>query len=235
MTAQHDRYEQDVAAFLLGALDEDEPRELERHLDDCAHCRAELERLRVAADALPRSVMQVNPPPSLKASLMAVVEGEPSAHVQPRARKRLRGALPALGRMRPAVAWVSASFLLAVGIACGWGITQLTEDDSRVIAAQVDAERVPSGSASLVVPEGDDVAVLRVAGMPSLLSDATYQVWLKRDGHVVSQGLFTVGEDGRGSAAVPEALDDADAVLVTREAAGGARAPTEDPILSVEL
>jgi anti-sigma-K factor RskA len=232
-----DRYEQDLAAYLLGALEEHEARELEQHLEGCAHCRAERERLRLAADALPRSVLQVAPPPSLKESLMAEVEPESPAVSRPRARRRLRELLPDLGGMRPTLAWVSAAFLLAVGIATGWGITQLGgSEDSRVIRAQVDERRIPSGSASLVIPEeGKDGAILRVNGMPSLVDNGVYQVWLERDGEVISQGLFSVSENGRGSAAVSDRLTDADAVLVTREAAGGARAPSEQPILRVKL
>jgi anti-sigma-K factor RskA len=231
-----DRYEQDLGAYLLGALEEDEARDLERHLDGCAHCSAELERLRLAADALPRSVLQVAPPPSLKESLMAEVERESAPAGRPRARRRLRDLVPDLGGMRPTLAWVSAAFLLAVGIATGWGVTQLGgSEDSRVITAQVDQQRVPSGSASLVVPEdGEDGAILRVNGMPTL-DDGVYQVWLQREGEVISQGLFSVSESGQGSAAVSDRLTDADAVLVTREAAGGARAPSEEPILSVTL
>jgi anti-sigma-K factor RskA len=233
----HDRYVEDLAAHLLGALEEDESRELERHLDDCDYCSAERERLRLAADALPRSVLQVAPPPSLKRSLMAEVEQGARAAEPKRARRSLRDLVPNLGGMRPTLAWVSAAFLLAVGIASGWGITQLSgSDDSRVITAQVDERRVPSGSASLVVPEeGEDGAILRVNGMPSLQSGDVYQVWLERGGEVVSEGLFSVSGDGRGSAAVADELTGADAVLVTREVAGGAMAPSEEPIVRVEL
>ena len=46
---------------------------------------------------------------------------------------------------------------------------------------------------------------------------------------------FEVEPDGEGAVAVPDDLSDAQAVLVTREARGGARAPTERPILSVPL
>jgi Anti-sigma-K factor rskA len=152
-------------------------------------------------------------------------------------RERLGRLVPSLTSMRPGVAWVSAAFLLAMGILGGWGITQLTDSqDSRVITAQVDKGRVPTGTATLVVPEeGDDGAILRVNGMPSLPSSGVYQVWLQRDGEVVSQGLFSVGEDGRGSAAVSDRLTGAEAVLVTREGPGGAMTPSEKPILRVTL
>jgi anti-sigma-K factor RskA len=228
----HERYEQDLGAYMLEALEEDESRALEQHLEDCAHCRAEQQRLRLAADALPRSVLQVAPPASLKASLMTEVYGEAPAAP----RRRLRDLLPDLGGMRPQLAWVSASFLLAVGIACGWGISQLAgSDDTRVITAQVDEKRVPFASASLVVPEDSDSgAILRVNGMPTLPTHRVYQVWIQRGRELTPGTLFNVGEDGTGTPAV-RSLADAEAVLVTREAAGGARAPSEEPILQVRL
>lgn len=232
MSEAHERFEQELGAYVLGALEDDESRALEQHLDDCAYCRAEQQRLQLATDALPRSVLQVAPPPSLRESLMAEVYGEAPAG----RRRRLRDLLPDLGGMRPQLAWVSASFLLAVGIACGWGITQLADsDDTRVISAQVDEQRVPFASASLVVHEDSDGgAILRVNGMPSLPSHRVYQVWIQRGRELAPGTLFNVGEDGTGTPAV-RSVDDAEAVLVTREAAGGARAPSEKPIVQVRL
>ena len=131
MSEAHERWEQDLAPYVLGALDDDESRVLEQHLEGCAHCRAERDRLRLAADALPRSVLQVEPPPSLKAALMEEVGRDAGEPARRPLGERLRRLLPDLVRMRPGVAWVSASFLLAVGIACGWGITQLTGPTTR--------------------------------------------------------------------------------------------------------
>ena len=65
--------------------------------------------------------------------------------------------------------------------------------------------------------------------------DSVYQAWVRRDGEVISQSLFHVGEDGDGAAAVTEDLKDVDEVMVTRESAGGAKAPSEEPVLSVKL
>ena len=235
MSQGHEAFEQDLAPYVLGALEEGDARELERHMDGCAHCRAERDRLRLAADALPRSVLQVEPPPSLKASLMAEVEGSAAPSSQ---RRRLRDLLPDLGGMRPALAWVSAAFLLAVGIACGWGITQLADGDgdgARTITAQVDEDELPLARANLVVPDdAEGGAILRVSGMPTLPSNRVYQLWIQQDGETVPGPLFSVGESGTGSPGL-RAVDDADAVLVTREPSGGARAPSEDPILRVDL
>jgi anti-sigma factor RsiW len=45
MTAEHDN----GAPYLLGALDDSEREAFEVHLEECADCREEVERLRPAA------------------------------------------------------------------------------------------------------------------------------------------------------------------------------------------
>jgi anti-sigma-K factor RskA len=242
MSDSHERYENDLAPHLLGALDPGEARTLEAHLEECAHCRAELERMRLAVDVLPRSVVQFSPPPSLKAELMEVVEREAAGgDAEPARSRRLRSLRarldPALVRIRPATAWASAAFLLFVGILTGVGASQLAGSDPRVVSASVDEQRVPFANASLVVhdEEDSDGAVLRVHGMPTLSSDRVYQLWVQRGDEVVPGALFSVGDNGTGSTAVTESLENADAVMVTREPNGGARAPSEEPLLTVEL
>jgi hypothetical protein len=51
----------------------------------------------------------------------------------------------------------------------------------------------------------------------------------------VPQPTFEVGDTGGGAVAIPDNLSGAQEVLVTRERRGGARAPTEEPILAVRL
>ena len=238
--SEHERFEADLAPYLLGALDPEEERGLEVHLLGCDHCRAELDRLRVAADALPRSVHQVTPPPSLKAGLMAVVEREAAsgaAAAAPRRTPWRARLVPGLTRLRPATVGVGAALLLAVGIAAGVGIAQLGDSgEARVLSAQVDDARAPSATASLLVPEdGAEGAILRVDGMPVLPAGRVYQLWVRRGEQVVPGPLFAVRADGRGGAAVTESVEDADAVMVTREPRGGARVPGEAPLLTVEL
>jgi anti-sigma-K factor RskA len=243
---EHAHHEESVGAYLLGALSEIEAKAYERHLEECATCREELERLRPAAEALPRSVTPVAPPPDLKASLMEVVREEArvrdSGPRRAEARERLGGLrqrlaalVPAHARMRPAAAWVSASFLLIAGVVTGFGVASLVSGDrERTVVASVDERRVPFASGSLRIAE-DGGAILRVHGMPELGSDKVYEAWVQRNGETIPQSTFGVGPDGSGAAAVPDALEDADAVLVTREPRGGARAPSEKPILRVKL
>lgn len=240
---RHTSYREQIGAYLLGALTEAERGAFEEHLASCPDCRAELEQLRPAADALPRSVEQVEPPPSLKASLMEVVEREareaaagagkqtwtaPPAQRRPPLRERLR--LPSLS---PAL--VAAA--LALGLVAGFAVAQLGGgDDSRTVVATVDEAQIPQGSGNLQLEdEGEDGAILRVSGMPDLRGARVYQAWIQRDGMIIPQPTFEVGGDGSGAVAVPEDLSGAQAVLVTREQRGGASAPSEEPILSVPL
>lgn len=68
-----------LASYCLGALDRDDLRDLERHLEGCDSCREELARLRPVVEALSGTVEQLEPPPSLKAGLMAQVNADLAA------------------------------------------------------------------------------------------------------------------------------------------------------------
>jgi anti-sigma-K factor RskA len=240
MSGDHERHQGNGAPYLLGALSELEQQAFESHLGHCASCREEVERLRPAAEALPRSVTPVAPPPGLKAALMEVVESESRERRAPVRRplgERLRGLIPNLGGMRPAAAWMSAAFLLAVGIGGGFGVARVTGgNDTRTVQANVDAARAPEASASLrVYGDGENGALLRAHGLPSLPRGRVYQAWVQRGREIVPQSTFDVGRDGGAATAVVEDLRDADAVMVTSEPRGGSMAPSEDPLLRIAL
>jgi anti-sigma-K factor RskA len=233
-TGDHATHRDEVGAYVLGALSDAERAAFEGHLVDCAECRTEVERLRPAADLLPRSVEQVEPPPSLKRSLMEVVErearereGVPAKERRAPLGERLRRALG--GPLRPALA--GAAVVLAVAI--GFGIAQLGggDEQGRTVVAQT---TLPDASGNLKIHD-DDSGTLEVRGMPSLEGGRVYQAWVQRDGMIEPEPTFEVGADGSGVVAVPEDLSDAQAVLVTREPRGGSRAPSEKPILTVTL
>jgi anti-sigma-K factor RskA len=234
----HPRFKDDVAAYLLGALDEGEVQDFETHMEGCPECRRDLEHLRPAADALPRSVEQMEPPPALKRSLMDVVEAEAREREPVRAGgswgARLRGLLPRTGGLRV----VMAVSLLAIGLAVGFEISELSDSSrvERTVAAKVDTQRAPLARASLRYEDsGARGGVLRTQGLPAVGRDRVYQAWVQRDGRYVPQPTFMVGTDGQGTVALPDDLSKASAVLVTREHRGGAQQPTENPILTVPL
>jgi anti-sigma-K factor RskA len=216
----HARFHDDIGAYLLGALDDGERAALERHLDRCGECAEEVERLRPAAEALPGSVEQLDPPPGLKTAIMAEV-------VRDAAPVRRERSLPWL-RFRPALALAAT---LLIGLAVAFGVTQLGDDDSRTVVATVD-EAMPAAGGSLSI-EGAE-ATLRLHDMPDLGERRVYQVWLQHDDRMVPARTFEVGGAGTGEVALQD-VSEADGVYVTREPRGGAQVPSEDPIVSVPL
>ena len=214
--SDHSRYQDDVGAYLLGALSDPERHAFERHLAGCGECREELERLRPAAEALPGSVVQLEAPPGLKKRLMAEVEGDSNVvALRPRRRRTL----------------LAVAAVLLLGVVVGFGVAQLGGDDSRTVTATV-ARAMPQAGGSLEV-SGDD-GTLRLHDMPELGADRVYQVWLKHGERLVPTRTFEVGSSGRGDVAL-HGVEDADGVFVTREARGGAQVPSEEPIVSVPL
>jgi anti-sigma-K factor RskA len=246
----HARFEEDIGAYLLGALANGEHQAFERHLATCHVCQDEVERMRAGADALPRSVEQYEPPPELKIALMEQVYADAPAAAagahEPRQRQRRSlaerlGIAGALARLTPQLAVAATLVVLAVGVVAGYGASQLGGDDgggaggARSVAAAVDTTRVGSGRATLVVPNDGGGAQLRVAAMPQPHAGQVYQVWLQRGGQVEPGPLFSVDRNGNGVGAVPGDLDGVTAVLVTRERAGGAQQPTEAPVVRAKV
>jgi anti-sigma-K factor RskA len=237
---RHELIQEDCGAYVLGALSDEEHTRFVRHLRECPVCRDEVDRLQHAADALPRSVTALQAPPSLKAAVMAEVQGDLPV---PRssAWTRLRRRTAALGRMRAPAISLSAAAVLIVGVALGFGVSRAVENgdsqSTRTVRAQFDRSRVADASGSLTIGSKSEDAggTLRVHGMPSLPPGQTYQVWLQRKGEMIPKALFSVGGDGNGLTAVDGDLGDSQAVLVTRERAGGARSPTGTPLLRVKL
>jgi len=223
--SDHTRYHDDVGAYLLGSLDDLERQAFERHVAGCGECQEELERLRPAADVLPGSVEQLEPPPRLKASLMEVVEREAreagAEQAAPRGpRLRLRFTRPAL-----------VAAVLLIGLAVAFAVAQLGGDETRTVAATVD-RATPQAGGSLRI--ADDRATLRLHDMPDLGGARVYQVWLQHGDRLVPTRTFEIGHSGAGRVELPD-VRDADGVYVTREARGGAQVPSEDPIVSVPL
>lgn len=233
MTASsHERFEHSAGAYLLGSLPELEARAFEQHVMACPRCHEELERLRVAVEALPRAVAPVSPPAGLRASLLETARGEAPGRAKRSTVASAHRLRAASRRMRAAVALISAALLLVVCLAAGWALAELAErEGEQTIAARVDHRRTPNASGSLLVPDGGrQGGILRVQGLARPRDGQVYQVWLRRGGEIAPGSLFTVRYDGSGTAGI-DRLDDVDAVMVTRERTGGAPAPTEPPVM----
>ena len=221
MTARdHEQHSDNLAPWLLGALPPLEAEVFERHLAGCDTCQREAARLRPALGALAGAAPDVEPPPELKASLMATVRAEAKTRAPARTRRRIWPVL------RPATALA----MVAVGVVIGVTATQISDDDGggRTIAAAVDRTRIQTGTAELHVDDSE--ARLVMHDLPDPGAGKVWEVWIQH-GERLDRGPVTEGDEVR----IPGGVEGADAVLVTRERAGGVDKATEPPVMKFDL
>jgi anti-sigma-K factor RskA len=226
--ADHRRWKDDVAAFLLGALEPGESAELERHVAGCVECQADLRRLRPAVDALPESVERLEPPARLRAEVLGRARAEaahPTAAAEPGAsgrRRPMRSWRPALG--------LAAIALIAAAVA-GYAIRDA--DSGGADSTTVVAGRSPAVTAQLVMEGGS--ATMHLANVGEMADDRVLEAWVQRDGEVErAGGLFVPDRDGRATAMIPD-MHAVEAVMVTSEPVGGSAAPTSAPIVTARI
>ena len=231
----HARWADATAAYLLGALDDEERQGYEAHAGSCPECREEIAFLRVATDALPASVAQHDAPPALKDRIMSVVHSEAEL---------LRAAGPEADRVavprrrdrrwwqfvpRSGLALAAACVVLVVGIGIGIG---LTGDDPR----NVTGDAPPGVKATLQLE--DDGGRLVLNGMDAPPEGKVMQVWLVHGENgkpEPTDALFRPNRDGSASVAVPGDMDGVTRVMVSEEPEGGSQSPTTAPSVDFKV
>ena len=221
---EHEMRRDDIAAYLLGALEPGEAAAVEQHLAACEECRSELKWLRPAARMLPESVERVEPPAQLRSRIMGEVEADAA---RKRSGIRLGGRMRALS-LRPAVG-VAVLALLVAGVA-GYGIRDSGSGSSTTTVA---AGHAPGVTAKMV--RDGDSGTLRLANVHQLPSSEVLQAWVQRGKRIESaKTLFVPNRDGTATAVIDD-MQGVNTVMVTAEPRGGSSYPTSEPIVSVAI
>ncbi len=235
---------QDAGAYVLGALEAGEAAAFSRHLDTCAICRDEVQRLRAAAERLALSAPQLAVPRSLRRRVRrGLRDGGRHAHsgaaprpVRPRPSRggaRSGISFARLGGSLPAAALLGVALLASGATYAGVELTRSrAEPHERVVRASV-----AGSAASAVVRVRSGRAELIVRGMPAPPAGKVYEVWLAREGQApaATSALFDVAADGSAAVDVPGDLRGVTDVLVTPEPRGGSAHPTHAPVISARL
>jgi anti-sigma factor RsiW len=221
----HEHSRDEVAAYALDALPDTERSALESHLEGCAECRAYLRWLRPAEAAVATSVEQLKPPRGLRRAVLA------------NARKVDREEpLPSRAGPRSFLARPTVAAALAVTIAAaliGGYVLRGSGTSTETVSAQATAA-APSGLEAHLVREGDS-GTLELTGLPLPKRGRVYEAWVRRSEDISPSTVFVPDRTGAAAVALPDQLQDADEVMVTREPAGGSQAPTTAPMLHVPL
>jgi len=216
--SDHIRWSEDLAAYMLGALEPGEAAEFERHLEGCERCRGEMRWFEPAVQTLPESVERQKPPRSLRENLMAEVR----ADVRPAKKPSPQWS------WRPAMAF--AAMVLVVAAVAGYEIGKGGGGDEG-------ASTVVSRSHGITVKmvrEGDG-GTLRLTGVHQLPPEKVLEAWVRREGKVEPvPALFVPDREGRASTQI-EDMSGVDTVMVTEEPQGGSEEPTSPPVVTMSV
>ena len=235
----HGQLEEAVASYALGALDDEERRDVEGllldHVPGCDSCRRMLADFREVAGDLALVAAPAGVRPGLEDELM----------------ERIRGVRPAAAAAPRRTRWwvraaIAAAFVAIAGMSL-WSVrlgSQLDEARLRTtelagaltLIGSPDAEtvRLGGGDGTLLFARRGSEAVLVARDLEDPGDGRLFQLWLMRAGTPVDAGTFL---PAGGVAILPLVRDAAgyDAVAVTIERAPGVRAPTSAPIFSASL
>ena len=236
----HEQASELLGAYALDAVEGEELAELERHLDECPRCRAELDSLREVAGALGTGVETV--PEGLWSSIAGRLPERAHDETPPPMPRLVRsGRTPADAASRRRHSRVAVAAVLGVGLINANNradnLQQAASGRSSTVSAalQTPGHRVVSlrdGKHMLavqfvVVPDGR--GYLLASHLPALASGKTYQLW----GIVASQpiSLGLLGPDPAEATFTMAGARRPTSLALTAEPAGGTAAPT-GPILA---
>lgn len=243
MTQSHP-FLDDVPAYALGALDPEDAKALESHLQTCEICRSELASYEPAGKDL----------------LLASRPQKPPARLRREIQKHLPGSRQALS---PRVSWsfrqaaVGMVLLLLVALnIVSIAQIQTLRREQAVLTRQVSkgqaalALLASTGTKSIAISTGNldgtllinqsrNSAIILLWNLPELQRDQIYQAWLiDPQGKRTSAGIFEVDTElpFTSKSIIPtDSLSNFVGIGVTIEPAGGSQQPTGKRVFKVDF
>jgi anti-sigma-K factor RskA len=213
-----------IGGYVLGALEPAELEAMERHLEGCPACAAEVRELGGLPQLLDRIEPADVPPPALSPELEeAVLDRYAREHRRDRARGQ-RGS-----RGRRLLRWAPAAVALLAALVLALVLLPSGDDSDSTAYATVRLAPPPGGAPARGVAYADAVpAGTRVRLWARGLKrerGAVYELWCVRtDGRWVSGGTFGAGRDGRAQAELTAAVKPGDYHLMVVTRRSGRRA-----------
>ncbi|MET8132505.1 anti-sigma factor [Streptomyces sp. NPDC005251] len=237
MTAAEDPH-QLVGAYVLHALPTAEEASFENHLAGCAACRDEVAELSEVTLRL-ASQEEADPSPELRRRVLDRI-----AHTR---QERLPHGLPVHQRALRVALAACVAVAVALGGLAAWQHTQADEARAEVAARQAQASALTDiltardatistrklgngADISVVASRAQGRAAFIASGLPRLGNDQVYELWYAaKAGGLRPAGLLP-GSGGGHAQVLHGPLDDARAVGITAEPAGGSPQPTSEPL-----
>lgn len=234
---EHEKAEELLDAYVVGALDADELTALEKHLSEgCERCDTILSTLSEVTIRLAESVPEREPAPHVKKKLMTSISSTGSKD------KKSGGFIQKYG------GWLAAASLAAVLVIVIFRMSSLREDIESLQNNLLEMEDVTSLLSSpgmefidlrgigpnerafgkVVYDKDKGNGVVHMYQLPQTPEGMQYQIWVMWDGVPTSAGIFTVDEDGSAVLKLTGLPDPTKIASfdVTIEPTGGLTSPT---------
>ncbi|MGH9516220.1 MAG: anti-sigma factor [Terriglobales bacterium] len=247
----HEQFAEDLALYALGSLEGDEKLSLEKHLQECASCRRELDDLRGSAALLALSASGPRPPARSKSRLMDAIAKEPRART---------ASSPT--RWWSALGWAAAAAMLIFAAAM-WNQNQrlkssinewadlssqqrqelegarrvvdtLTANDAMRVTVLPVGVKAPLPEGKAIYSRQRNGLIFMASNLRPLPAQKAYELWLiPTTGNPIPAGVFK--PDARGTATVvnpplPQGIE-AKAFAITVEPETGSTTPTKPIIM----
>jgi len=253
----HEQFAEDLALYALGSLEGEERMALEKHLEECASCRRELELLRGDLGVLALTTAGPKPPARSRQRLMTAIANEPRVPATPSAPDRSRRS------WWGALGWIAAAavVLLAIGLLrqnsslardlaslrAKYGdqesklqqaneivATLLDPESKRVELVAAGSKPQPRGKA--IYQRRNRSLIFFASNLPPLPAEKIYELWLfpASGGAPIAAGLFK--PDAHGSATVvnpplPEGVEAKNFAVTLEPESGSHEAPRGTPVI----
>jgi anti-sigma-K factor RskA len=231
---------EDLPAYALGALDEEERRLIAAHIETCPSCADDLAQFENALyEAAAVGAVQVEPPRDLRTRIVLRHRDARVAGGEVSWGERLG---EFLRRPIPAAVPIALAALLIVAFAVVGATRQRADEYGQALAGVVDGRVValaPSGAnpdarGSVVIPtRGSPYLIVR---LPAPQAGKAWEAWVLRSGGAGPTAV-PAGTSERGDVFVMSLttpLGAGDGVAITLEPAAGSAQPTTQPVLAVE-
>lgn len=225
-----------LPAYVLDALGDDETCRVAEHLASCAACQAEFTRLEQVADELPLALRQVAPHPRVKVSLMKAIHARKAQSVQSSQQASRRKLNSFWRTWRSAFAIAAILFLIVSNV---WLWRQLNDLSGQTgsafqVLTLANTEYSPNAVGELIIDSKGESGTLLVHNLSELGSTYQYQVWLIRNGKHISAGVFSVNLQGYAQFLIQasDPLNTYDSIGISVEPFGGSPGPTGSKVLS---
>lgn len=218
-----------AAAYTLDAIDADERREFESHLDSCSECREEVSEFFDTVALLGAASAEL-PPPGMRTAVLERVSRTRQA--PPRVTGPERPAL--VTRLRRSTSTWIASAAALIAVAAGGYAWQEHQNYNSYRSSQTQVETIlaapdartehaaAKGGGKMTVVRSSTArkAVIIPSDMPTLTSGRVYQLWVITNGVPLPRSVLS----GK-----PQLVNDvraSDSIAVSIEAHPGAKKPT---------